>query len=93
MPVTNNHETPNRDHDIERNVSLIYIEYTKGIWLRHHIENKEIELWFNGEFQMAWAGSLEDKTMDPHVATAMMAHCITLGKKLRSKEISDLLKG
>jgi len=93
MPVTTNHETPNRDHDIERNVSLIYIEYTRGIWLRHHNEKEEIELWFNGEFQMAWAGSLENNTMDPNVATAMMAHCIALGKKLRSKEFEALIKG
>lgn len=96
MPITNNKKTPNvADHE-KRDIAAIYIEHTKGCWIRHHIENKEIELWFDGHMEMAWADQpvhhhRGEEHIDAHVATAMVAAGVALGKRLRSKEIRELL--
>jgi hypothetical protein len=71
-----------------------HMPHTKGSWLRHNIENDEVEFWYDGKLEYAFEGSIkENNRIDISLAIAFINDAIAIGKRIRSREIKDLLNG
>lgn len=35
----------------------VYIEHTKGLWVRKNRQTDSLEIWFDGKFMASWAGA------------------------------------
>ena len=93
MPITDSHQTPDLPESGQWDIKRIYINNTQGIWIRTNIEKQEMELWFDGQFQASW--NIHDKPekggINANLACAMMAQCVGIGKRIRSKEFKALI--
>lgn len=95
MPFTNSLKVPNLpEDDTPRDAHVIYIEHTKGVWIRTNLQTHELELWVDGQFQSSWAEpATPSDQLDAHIAIAMMTECLAIGKKQRSQEFRRLIDG
>lgn len=99
MPICTSKDVPNINSE-PRDIKRIYIEHTKGAWLRHNIDDETIEFWYDGAFQASWSDRATAVLPDDNIfglfiagdtVGAMLRDAIELGKKLRSKEIKALI--
>lgn len=67
--------------------ATIYINHTKGFWIRHNTNTDETEIWFNGNFQTSFAGG--EPTV--HQVRSMMEIAFELGKIKKAKDIREVL--
>ncbi len=102
MSVCKSSDVPNVDKagELPRDMRRIYIEHTKGAWLRHNEEDQTIEMWHDGQFLASWSDltigvqenpNREDVYINSYTVVAMLNDILEHGKRLRSKEVRELL--
>lgn len=92
MPISNSINSTSNDN--EMHPQKTHMPHTKGSWLRHNIENDEVEFWYDGKLEYAFEGSIkENNRIDISLAIAFINDAIAIGKRIRSREIKDLLNG
>lgn len=104
MAICKSSEVPeiSKHNNLPRDIHRIYIEHTKGIWLRHNEEDQTIEIWHDGQFQASWSDRTLGNVATPkedvfvtyinaNTVSAMLDMMIEVGKRLRSKEIAKLI--
>lgn len=57
MAMTDDTKAPELPEDGKRDPMQLYIEHTRGLWLRRNRSKDELELWYDGRFQCSWAGA------------------------------------
>lgn len=65
----------------------IFMDGTRGLWVRHNTTEKTFELWHDGNFQAAWRDILDAPTL----AAVMGREAIEIGQRKRAKAIKELL--
>lgn len=95
MPITNSERTPNRG-DGERDPMIIYIEQTKGVWLRWNIKAETFEFWLDGVMQESVevdiAKEMAMGLVDATRVELLLEIAIMVGERKRATAIADLLK-
>lgn len=66
----------------------VYINHTKGLWVRKNRAMDALEIWYDGEYQAAWATA---DAIEARLQT-LMRYAFEMGERKGKKDNQDALR-